>query len=141
MGLTIKHKRFIEEYIKDSNAVQAYMRAGYTQNYECARRASSKLMQNPDIKAELDKIGNDVSVRTGINAEWVLLNLKSITERCMQSEAVLDKDGKQTGEYRFDSTGANKALDTIGKSIGMFKDSKDVNVVMTIEQMLEKLDE
>jgi hypothetical protein len=40
----------------------------------------------------------------------------------MQAEAITDREGNPTGEWRFDSAGANKAVESIGKYLGMFKE-------------------
>lgn len=40
----------------------------------------------------------------------------------MQAEPVLDSRGKPTGEYRYDGSVANKALELLGKHLGLFKD-------------------
>jgi hypothetical protein len=40
----------------------------------------------------------------------------------MQAEPVRDKDGNPTGEYRYDGAVANKALELLGRHLGMFAD-------------------
>ena len=39
---------------------------------------------------------------------------------------VLDRDGKPTGEYRYDGSVANRALELLGKQQGMFIDRHEV---------------
>jgi phage terminase small subunit len=63
-------------------------------------------------------------INTGLDREWVISRLMSVTERCMQAEAVLDKEGEPTGQYEFDSAGATRALELLGKTINLF-DGKD----------------
>jgi phage terminase small subunit len=60
-------------------------------------------------------------LKTGLDRQYVISNLMTITERCMQSEPVLDKQGNETGEYAFDSGGAIRALQLLGQELGMFK--------------------
>ena len=55
--------------------------------------------------------------KAAIDAADILLFTKKIYDRCMQEEPVLDKDGNPTGEYTFDSSGANKAVKTMGDHI------------------------
>ena len=43
-------------------------------------------------------------------------------ERALQHIAVLDKERKPTGEYRYDGNVANRALELLGKQQGMFID-------------------
>jgi phage terminase small subunit len=44
----------------------------------------------------------------------------------MAREPVLDSKGEPTGEYKFNAMGANKALELIGKHLGLFKDVQEV---------------
>ena len=46
----------------------------------------------------------------------------------MQAVAITDSEGKLTGKYTFQGSIANKALELIGKDIGMFKDAAPVQV-------------
>ena len=55
-----------------------------------------------------------------IDAAWVETRLMEVAERCMQHRAVLDQRANPTGEYRFDSAGANRALELLGKRFKMF---------------------
>lgn len=71
---------------------------------------------------ELSQMATDKAIeRTGLNREWVLQRLMTVVDRCMQAEVVLDHEGNPTGEYQFDSRGANGALKMLGDSLGMFK--------------------
>ena len=47
-------------------------------------------------------------------------------ERALQHVAVLDKERKPTGEYRYDGSVANRALELLGKQQGMFIDRHEV---------------
>jgi phage terminase small subunit len=50
-----------------------------------------------------------------------------ISDRCVQGDPVLDRDGNPTGEWKFDSSGANKATELIGKHLGLFRDNLNVS--------------
>jgi phage terminase small subunit len=83
---------------------------------------------NPKVKAriaELSQVATDKAIeRTGLTREYVIGNLQTIVERCMQAEPVyMYENGKrvETGEYKFDSHGANTALKMLGDTLGMFK--------------------
>jgi hypothetical protein len=47
-------------------------------------------------------------------------------ERALQHVAMLDKERKPTGEYRYDGNVANRALELLGKQRGMFIDRHEV---------------
>jgi phage terminase small subunit len=47
-------------------------------------------------------------------------------DRAMEAEPVLDPKGNPTGEYKYNGNVANRALELLGKEIGMFVDRKEV---------------
>lgn len=138
--LTAKQKVFCEEYIKDSNGTQAAIRAGYS--VTSAQQTSASNMLKHVIKDYIVELQAERSAETKIDAAWVLLSAKKVYDRCMQEEAVTDRDGASTGEYKFEHSGANAALGIIGKHIDVqaFLDKKEVAVVeMTHEEWLDSL--
>jgi hypothetical protein len=44
----------------------------------------------------------------------------------MQTELVLDRAGNRAGKYTFNAGGANKALELLGKHLGLFKEKVEV---------------
>lgn len=127
MALNDKQKRFIEEYLIDLNATQAAIRAGYSE--KTAGSQGHDLLKHPEISRALEKAQAQRSEKVGISAEWVLENLKNVAVRCQQAEPVKEWDHQEkcmveTGEYQFDSAGANRALELIGKHLGMFVEKK-----------------
>jgi phage terminase small subunit len=115
--LNTKQQAFVEEYIVDLNGSQAAIRAGYAKRSSTVTAA--QLLAKPNIKAAVDKLMAERSERTKIDAEWVLKASKDLYDKCMQIQPVLDKDGRPTGDFRFEHTGAGKALDLIGKHVGV----------------------
>jgi phage terminase small subunit len=124
--LTPKQELFVKEYLIDLNATQAYKRAGYSAASDnIAGVEAHKLLKNPKIQAEIQKANNKRAEKLDISAEWVLESLKTIAERCMQAEPVMIREGNEwveSGEYKFDSSGANKSLELIGKHLKLFTD-------------------
>src|SRR5579871_3788554 len=53
---------------------------------------------------------------------WLLARLIAIVEQAMQGEPVLARDGTPTGQLKYDSTAANRALELIGKLQGFFSE-------------------
>jgi phage terminase small subunit len=125
MALTPKQERFIHEYLVDCNGTQAAIRAGYSP--KTANEQASRLLTNVSICEIVKQEQEKRAGKVGLDAEWVLRRLKDISDRCMQEEPVLDHRGQPTGEYRFDSSGANKSTELIGKHLAMFTDKVDVS--------------
>jgi len=128
--LTDKQKRFVDEYLIDLNATQAAIRAGYS--VKTARQIGEQNLSKLDIAYALEERKAELAAKCHVSQEYVLMNLKQVVEKSMQAEPVMkfDYDLKQmveTGEYVFDSRGANQALQLLGKHVGMFKDKVEHN--------------
>jgi phage terminase small subunit len=124
---TPRQQRFIDEYLIDLNGTQAAIRAGYKAN--SANEQAAYLLAQPSIKSVVEARKVALSSKMQLSAEWVVDRLKEISSRCMAAEPVLNKEGKPIGQWRFDSMGANKALENIGKYLGMFTERVEVNNV------------
>lgn len=118
--LTDKQQRFIEEYLKDFNATQACIRAGYSKAN--ADKIGSELLGKTRVKEALEAKRAKIAKKAETSVEWVLEKLKTVAERCLQEEAVNDRDGNFTGVFKFEAAGVNRALELIGKYHGMFRD-------------------
>lgn len=145
--LTLKQKRFVEEYLVDCNGTQAAIRAGYSER--TAEKIAANLVVKSGIQAAIEKGMKAKQKRTRLDADWVLKRWEEIVERCMQHEPVLDHEGNETGEYRFDSKGANQALQNLAKHLGMLREKveltgKDgnpieINSTITDEERAERI--
>jgi hypothetical protein len=60
-----------------------------------------------------------------VKREYVLSRLTENVEPAMQVQPVLDTRGKAAGVYRYDGNVANRALELLGREIGMFRDRGD----------------
>src|SRR5665647_853819 len=99
-----RQRLFVQEFLVDLSATQAAIRAGYSP--KTARSQGQRLLTKPDVRKAVEEAQKARQERTNISADYVLNSLKEVAERCMQAEPVLDRDGKPTGIYRFDSAGA-----------------------------------
>lgn len=116
-SLLKEEESFCQEYIIDFDAKQALIRSGH----ECPNPMviSRQLMNLPRIRDRIEDLLEIRSKSIGVDAHWVLESAVKLFNRCMTHEAVVDKDGNDIGVYKFDSRGANAALNTIGKHIGV----------------------
>ncbi len=127
MALTEKMIRFCNEYLIDLNATQAAIRAGYSE--DSAGSIGNENLQKPEIQAYLEVRRKEIQTRLELNQDWVLQRLKQVSDRSMQEEPVMIFNGEEwvpSGEYKFDSNGANKATELIGKHLGMFVNKIDL---------------
>lgn len=122
MALTPKQDRFIQEYLKDLNATQAALRAGYSE--KTAYSIGNENLSKPEIAAEIAKRQESIGHENEITVEWILGEMKSTYF-----------EAKREGEY----SAANKSLEMLGKYKGMFTEKLEVKGTMTLEQMLERL--
>lgn len=69
-GLTPKQRAFVDEYLKDFNATQAAIRAGYAKR--AAGQTGNENLNKPEIKALIDASIEARSRRTLVTADRVL---------------------------------------------------------------------
>ena len=77
-ALSLKQKRFVSEYMVDSNATQAAIRAGYSKN--SAYSQGTALLKNPVICTELENQTQAIVDRNHIDFAWGLNTLKETLE-------------------------------------------------------------
>ncbi|HHH0281309.1 TPA: terminase small subunit [Yersinia enterocolitica] len=122
--LTPKQGLFCREYLKDLNATQAAIRAGYSE--KTAQVQSSRLLSNVMVQQRVSELAAERNIRVGIDADYVLRQAVKLHERCMQEvepitdrrgEEILDEDGKTI--FGFDAKGAAAALKLVGDHISV----------------------
>lgn len=74
--LTAQQSRFVDEYVKDQNAKQAAIRAGYSP--KTAETQGSRLCRNAQVRAEIDRRLNKVADDCDVQAADILNELKLI---------------------------------------------------------------
>ena len=128
--LNDKQKLFCQEYLKDLNATQAAIRAGYSE--KTARNIACENLTKPYIQEYIQELQEGIKKRNQITVDEIMQDLIEVKNRCLQNVPVMyfdkiDKEwkheGKEDGEpvYKFDSNGATKALDLLGKIIGAYE--------------------
>ena len=135
--LTLKQNKFKQEYLKHFNGTKAYQ-AAYKVKESVARVNASRLLTNANMQEALAKSTEKQAENADITVQEIIRDLKILKDRCMQEIQVLNKKGEPTGEYQFDSSGANRSLELLGKHLAMFTDkfqvkSDDLHITVTIE--------
>lgn len=158
--LTEKQKVFCEEYLIDLNATQAAIRAGYSPR--TANEQGNRLLANVSVRAYVDKAIAERSKRTGINQDRVMRELARIAfvnanNVIDMASATVKEDASEDDTAAIasvkvkttpfeDGEGVEreikladkiKALELLGKHLGMFKDKIEVSV---LDEEKNKLD-
>ena len=125
--LTVKQKRFCDEYLIDCNATQAAIRAGYSK--KTAGAVGYENLKKPQIKEYIDeqlkRIENDNIADTKEVMEYLTNVMRGESRSSVLS---MCGDGMQTViEKPPDEKEKIKAAELIGKRYGMFKDNVDLN--------------
>lgn len=150
--LTDKQKRFVEEYLIDLNATQACIRAGYSQKN--AKQIGSELLDK--TRLQIDSAMAERSKRTGINQDRVIqelariafVNIINVVDAdgeirrdasdddlaCIESVKVKDSDNQFGGsrEREVKLAPKMKALELLGKHLGMWNDKLNVNLNLPV---------
>jgi len=143
-NLTDRQKRFVEEYAVDLNAKQAALRAGYSDNY--AEKRSWELTHEPKIRENIDEKLDELSKRTGVDAERVIRELGRVAfvsaadviglggaagATAAGDEAVVasvkvrvtPEGGIEFSEIELRLADKLKALELLGKYLGVFREN------------------
>jgi phage terminase small subunit len=161
--LTKKQQLFVEEYLIDLNATQAAIRAGYSANN--ADKIGSELLGKTRVSEAIARAMAERSKRTGINADRIVQELAKIAfvkiTDIVDDDAEIKADAEEDDLSCIESIKVKqiptksgmgierevrlapkmKALELLGKHLGMWNDKLDVNlnvpVVISGEDELE----
>lgn len=119
--MTNKQKAFVIEYMKDKNATQAAIRAGY--KADNAEVVGCRLVKNSSVSSEIQRLMNKAEEKVLVSIEYVIKGLKGL---CEQS----DNDVAKVKSYEL-----------LGKYLNIFKDAdknEDKNVTVVIKNYSKK---
>ncbi len=145
-----KERRFIEELEVDGNKAAAALRAGYGKgkNSRSAATQASRILAKEDVKEYRALRAVLIYEELGLSAHSIMSETAQVYRKCCAKEPVLEwnpdtRDWEESGEWKFDSKGALKALELMGEHLGVFEKEKDssenkidvnINVVDKIEK-------
>lgn len=156
-----KQELFVKEYLKDLNKTQAYIRAGYKcKNENVAAASAVKLLRNPKIMKKIQEEMQKREHRTEVTQDRVLKEIAHLafTDRTgivnLESNRVIIKDfseltpeqraciaGVKEGKFGIEVTFYNKekALEMLGRHLGMFSDKLKVEGEMKVSNPISQL--
>ncbi len=138
-SLTAKEEAFCRAYVETSNGSEAYRRAYNAANMkpESIHRKAVEVKAKGRVTARIEELQAKVAERHDVTVDYIIGGLKTVAERSMQVEAVLNKDGEPIGEYQFNAAGANKSLELLGKHLGMFTEKMNLHVTTDLSEILK----
>lgn len=124
--MTAKQRAFTVEYMKDKNATQAAIRAGYSE--KTARSIGNELLAKPDIAQKIGELEEAARVKAGITVDTIVERLNSIAQ---------NPDAKDSDRIRAD--------ELLGKYLGMFTERVEMKgqldtTVSKLDHILDQLD-
>lgn len=125
-GLTVRQKKFCDEYLKNGNATQSYIKAGYSASEDVAAVNSHKLLRNTKIKT------------------YIAQKQEKIEDESIMSIQEAQKFLTDIAKNKTDRTNDKlKAVELLMKMQGAFLDRLNVNaeVKMDYENKLKELQE
>lgn len=137
--MTDQQRLFADQYLILNNGTKAAIAAGYSE--KSARSQASQLLVLEEIEEYIEERRKAASEISLVDAAWVQTRFKDISDRCMTAVPVMEwVDGEliELGEYKFDSSGANKATENLGKIIGVYNkdnEQKKSDATVTIFEL------
>ena len=112
--LNARQKKFCDEYLIDLNATTAALKAGYSE--KTAAFIGAENLKKPQIAEYIQERMLERAQRTELSQDLIIKDLITIKDKCMSSD-------------KFDAKNALKALELLGKHIGMFQNKLQVESI------------
>lgn len=126
--LTLKQKRFADEYIISANATAAAIKAGYSK--KIARSIGQENLTKPDIKAYIDERLEKLESEKIATQEEVLQYLTSIMRGDQQEKTLISvgEFGQKIVDIDVGAKDRIKAAELLGKRYRLFTDKVEMDV-------------
>ena len=123
-------KIFVNEYLIDRNATRAY-KAAYPgiKNDNTAAASGNRLLRNDKVAEYIKERMADRAKRTEVSQDDVVKELATIG---FAKTALVN-------EFEVKTNDKLKALELLGRHLGMFTDKSEVKATVSIEDYLERL--
>lgn len=110
--LSLKHSRFILEYLIDQNATKAYVRAGYAE--KGADSAGPRLYGDVRIRAEIDRRLAKIFKQLEVTKENTTKELAGLAHSCIEDFVEIDDGGAvRVKTFKEMPQGASRAIKAI----------------------------
>ena len=122
--LTLKQRRFIEEYLIDFNGCQAAIRAGYSES--SAKEIAAENLTKPNIKSEIDRLTEQMTEKAIVTKDMVLQGL-------LDEARLYDEGASHSARV--------SAWAHLGKHLGIFMDKVELSGKVEVTSLGSLIDE
>ena len=139
MKLTEKQKRFVAEYIKDYNATQAAIRAGYSE--QTAYSQGNRLLKKVEIKKAIKELQEEIRKENIAEAieveEFLSLAMRGeIEEEVVVTENIGDYESRaRIIKKQLSAKERIRAAELLGKRYALFTEKVDMDVDVGTEKL------
>ena len=124
MALTVRQKKFVQEYLRLGIGKEAAINAGYSPR--SAEQQASRMLAMPEVQAYRRELEQKLFDELGISEAWIGRRLVEIVDRSMTAvpHMVWDPDERKKvhdGDWVFDAGNAIKALHELAVQVGYAK--------------------
>jgi hypothetical protein len=108
--LTVRQRRFVEEYLVDFNGAAAVSRAGY--GTKSPKRLAYEMLQHPGILAAIDQVTLSRAAESTLKPEYVMNKIRKTIEKA-------EEDGNHNAVLR--------GCEIMARALGMFVERREIS--------------
>lgn len=141
--LNTRQSKFVDGVIKHGKRKKAAREAGYLG--KAVSVTAAKLAKLPHVAEAIEKGVRQASTAAIVDAEFVLSGLKLVAEKCMGKKTIHKYNAALNESVvvtDFDSPGANRSLELLGKHLKLLTDRVEhvsVNVAEDLSEARQRL--
>jgi hypothetical protein len=109
-NLTVRQRRFVEEYLVDFDGAAAVNRSGYNTKYPA--RLACEMLKHPGIKAAIDQLTAERSKQVTLKPDFVINKIRRTIERA-------EVDNNHSAVLR--------GCELLARALGMFVERKEIS--------------
>lgn len=141
--LNVRQSKFVDGVIRHGKRKKAAQEAGYIGKAAGVRAA--KLVKLPHVAEAIERGVRQANSAALVDAEFVLSGLRLVAEKCMGKSKIMKHDMVRGGPVEtvdFDSSGANRSLELLGKHLKLLTDRVEhvsTNVAEDLSEARDRL--